>query len=305
MSSEHEPLEKSRQHRANPSRRKRRDAGTIKFQERDEYALTWIGYQYGIRLDHLQWVLGHSPGPTAHYPNWISESAARDVVRRWERGKWAQRQPIGVHEPFWIWPTRLGLRKVGLPYSYRKVGKMSLEDLEHLYAINEIRIHMGDDDEGTRWVSERQLLQGLVRKKGKELLHRPDAEIHWADGMIYAVEAEMSAKKPFELAENLMELLRGEEYLHMKVAYGWQTARSMSRGARSHYDEIWYFAPRPLRQYIQRQRARLIEQGDISEQEARRLFIRWYPLVEMGEETEQEEQEDEESLFLTEKKSSV
>src|ERR1019366_7776123 len=132
----------------------------------------------------------------------------------------------------------------------------------------------------------------LVRERGKDVLHRPDAEIQWADGQIFAVEAELSTKKPFALAENLMELLRGEEYLRLKTKYGWQTARAMSRNIQSRYDEIWYFAPQTLRKQIRRERARLVEQGDVSKQEARRLFIRWYPLAKTDEEMRQEEQEE-------------
>ncbi len=299
MSGEGSLSAKRKQQQTSPSRKRRSDAGTAEFNERDEYALTWIGLQYGIRLDHLQWLLGRFPGKDAAHSNWISEGAARDVVERWKLGKWVQQARIRAHEPFWVWPTRLGLRKIGLPYSYRDLARTGLDDLNHLYAMNEIRIHLGDDEEGTQWISERQLLQGLIRDKGRDLLHRPDAEIHWADGQIFAVEAELSTKKPFELAENVMELLRGEDYLRLKAAYGWRTARTMSQGARSRYAEIWYFAPRTIRKQVRRERARLVERGDLSKQEARRLFLRWYPLAETDEEVVQEEQEDEEAIYLS------
>ena len=292
------PSQKRKQRHVSSSRKKRSDAGTIKLTGRDEYALTWVGLQYGIRLDHLQWLLGRLPGKRAAHRSWISESAARDVVKRWELGKWARHESIRAHEPFWIWPTRLGLRKIGLPFSYRNLAATGLDDLSHLYAMNEIRLFLGDDEEGMHWISERQLLHGLTHDKGRDLLHRPDAEIHWADGQIFAVEVDLSLKKPYALAENLMELLRGEDYLRFKTAYGWQSARAMSRRSRSRYDEIWYFAPRTLRKHIQRERARLVEQGDVSEQDARRLFIRWYPLAETDEEIRQEEQEDNEILSL-------
>lgn len=187
------------------------------------------------------------------------------------------------------------MRKIGLPYTYRDLEQSSLDDLKHLYAINEIRLQLGDDEEGMRWVSERQLLQGVIREKGKELLHRPDAEIHWSDGQIFAVEAELSLKKPFELAENVMELLRGEGYLRWKADFGWRTARRTSEGDQSRYSEIWYFAPPPVRRQVRRERARLVKRGDLTEKEAKRLFVRWYPLA-TDEEVEQEEAEDTEAL---------
>jgi len=279
------------------ARRLRSDAGKTLWTPRDEFALAWIGHQYGIRLDQLQWLLGRFPGRGAANENWISEGAARDVVTRWQRAKLVRVERIRVREPFWVWPTRLGLRKVGLPYTYRDLAQSSLDDLTHLYAINEIRLQLVDDydGEGTQWVSERQLLQGVVRSSGQELLHRPDGEIYWADGTITAVEAELSLKKPFELAENLMELLRGKEYLRAKADFGWQTARGMSRGDQSQYAEIWYFAPSVVRRQVRRERARLVSRGDLSEQEAERIFVRWYPLA-TEEESEQEEAEDDETL---------
>jgi hypothetical protein len=193
--------------------------------------------------------------------------------------------------------SHLGLRKVGLPYTYRDLAQSSLDDLKHLYAINEIRLQLVDDEEGTQWISERQLLQGVIRSSGQELLHRPDGEIYWADGEITAVEAELSLKKPFELAENLMELLRGDEYLRSKADFGWKTARAMSTGDQSKYTEIWYFAPPSVRRQVRRERARLVSRGDLSEKEAERLFVRWYPLA-TDEESEQEEAEDDETLDI-------
>jgi len=280
------------------SGKRRSDAGSIVFNDRDEFALTWIGHQYGIRLDHVQWLLGRYAGHGAVYTDWISEGAARDVVTRWKNAGWVRVERIRAHESFWVWLTRLGLRKVGLSYTYRDLEQTSLDGLKHLYAINEIRLHLVDDDEGTVWVSERQILQGIIRNKGQELLHRPDAEIYLADGEINEVEAELSLKKPFELAENLMELVRGEGYLSLKAEYGWQTARTMSRGDQSQYSEIWYFAPKKVRQQVRRERARLVSQGDLSEQEAKRLFVRWYPLAHTGAESAQEEQEEEETFDL-------
>ena len=286
----------SKKHSAQPatnrSPKKRSDAGQTLWTDRDEFALNWIGQQYGIRLDQLQWLLGRYAGRGAARPDWISEGAARDVVTRWKRAGWVKVKRIRAHEPFWIWPTRLWLRKVGLPYTYRDLEQSGLDDLKHLSALNEIRLHLIDDDEGTVWISERELLQGVVRNTGRALLHRPDAEIYWTDGLISAVEAELSTKKPFELAENLMELIRGEEYLRLKIDYGVRSARAMSTRYQSRYSEIWYFAPEKVRKQVRRARTRLVRQGDLSKQEAERLFVRWYPLAYMGAETVQEDQEE-------------
>lgn len=278
-------------------RKQRSDAGKTLWTPRDEVALTWIGQQYGIRLDHLQWLLGCYPGRGATHTYLISESAARDVVNRWQRAGWVKVERIRAREPFWVWLTRLGLRKVGLPYTYRDLAQSSLDDLKHLYAINEIRLMLVYEDEGMQWISERQLLHGVIRNKGQELLHRPDGEIYWADGEIFAVEVELSLKKPFELAENVMELLRGKEYLRWKADFGWRTARGTSKGDQSQYTNIWYFAPLKVRRLVRRERARLVSRGDLSEKEAKRLFVRWYPLA-TEDESEQEDQENDEALNI-------
>ena len=58
-------------------------ASKRRWTDRDSFALPWMGHQYGMCLDQLQWLLGRFPGRGATYTNWISESAARDVVKRW------------------------------------------------------------------------------------------------------------------------------------------------------------------------------------------------------------------------------
>ena len=99
MGGEEGVSKKSRQEQASRLRKRRSDAGITEFNERDEYALIWMGLQYGIRLDQLQWLLGRFPGKGAAHTNWISEGAARDVVTRWRRGKWVQQVPIRALEP--------------------------------------------------------------------------------------------------------------------------------------------------------------------------------------------------------------
>jgi hypothetical protein len=289
--------------RATPSRlrkprKKRRDAGTTRFVPRDRFALLWIGHQYGIRLDHLQWLLGRYRGRRATYNNWISESAARDVVNRWEQEGWLRVARLQVNSPFWVWLSRKGLRKMGLAYAYRDLEQSSLDDLQHLYAINAIRLYTEMDDPEVRWTSERELLRGQVRLKGNLLLHRPDGVAVFPDGLTVAIEAELSTKKPWALAEILLELLRGEDYLHAKVQFEVPAARTMTRRAQSRYDQTWYFAPTTIRTQLRRARARLLADDVIREEEAKRLYIYWYPLATTEEELAQEEQEEDEALGL-------
>src|SRR5262249_19562344 len=152
-----------------------------------------------------------------------------------------------------------------------------LDDLKHLYAINEIRLSECNEQK-TQWVSERQLLQGVQRPRGKDLLHRPDAVTYWADGEIIAVEAELSTKTIYELTENLLELVRGEEYLRLKTEYGYRRAREMGQGVRSTLTQIWYFGPPNVRKQVQKVRNNLIRRGDLTDNEAETIFTCWYPV---------------------------
>jgi hypothetical protein len=174
----------------------------------------------------------------------------------------------------------------------------SLNELSHLYAINEVRLEW--EEEAERWVSERSLWHDVRWEKGKDQLHRPDGELHFSDGQIVAIEVELSQKRPAMLSENLIELIRGEQYLQLKEKHGATEARQKSVGMESRYDEIWYFGPKEVRRQVMRERGKLLEQGVLSEEEANHFFVRWYPLASV-EEQEQEEQEDKEGLVSWQK----
>src|SRR5204863_7536954 len=118
--------------------------------------LTWVGQQYAIRLDHLQQLLGNY----ANSPEPLTVGATRKLVARWRSARWVEVERLRGTDPLWVWPTRWCLRNMSLPYTYRDM-QHSLDDLKHFYAINEIRLHECDAE--TSWVSERQLLQEVVR----------------------------------------------------------------------------------------------------------------------------------------------
>jgi hypothetical protein len=258
-------------------------------------ALTWISHQYAICLDQLQWLLGQQPGQRARHPDWITEGSARDVVARWKRSGWVESRHILVGEPFWIWPTRGALTTLGLPYPYRNIGRGSLDELGHLYATNEIRLHRVS--QGAFWVSERQMREGTGPvKKGQDLLHRPDGEIHQKDGTIIAIEAELSRKRAADLCENLMELVRGERYLQIRTEHGARAAKDLSRAEQSKYDSIWYVGPPEVCHHVRGVRKRMVERGDLSLEEARCIFVKRYPVARTPEVQAQEELEDNQDL---------
>jgi hypothetical protein len=281
-----------------PHRRskRRRDAGKQRLTLRDVFALTWIAHQYAIRLDHLQWVLGRYPGYGAKHTNWISEGAARDVVNRWEQMGYIRAEGIRDKQPFWIWITRKGLNKLGLAYTYSDLEESGLDAFTHLYAINAIRLDIESDYPDVQWTSERTLRREQVRIQEKAFLHRPDAVVVFEDGETVAIEAELSAKKPWELDENLLELLRGEEYLKCKIDLGAQLARTLSTWARSPYEKIWYYAPKAIRKQVRARRSKLVADGVIREEDAERIAVFWYPLALTETAIDQQDQEEDEAF---------
>ncbi len=238
-------------------------------------------------------MLGQRPGRGAANEGVISACAARDVVTRWKKAGWVQTARIRAHEPFWVWLTRPALCKLGLPYAYKDIERSSLNDLEHLATINEIRLKKCDDT--IEWRSSRQLLQESVRLPDQDLLHQPDAEMRLQGVGVIAIEVELSLQKIPELTENLMELIRGEGYLQMRAEHGADRAKKMREAEPSRYAQIWYFAPPKVRKQIRQACAHLVQQGDLSPEEVDRLSIRWYPLTQTKEEEAQEKQEDNEA----------
>jgi hypothetical protein len=70
------------------------------------------------------------------------------------------------------------------------------------------------------------------------------------------------------------------------------------RWAQSPYEQICYFAPKTIRTQLRRARAKLITDDVIREEEAKRVYVYWYPLAMTEEELELEQWEDDEALGL-------
>ncbi len=287
------PHRQNRDEKRQHQRKKRSDSGTLRMNDRDKSILPWIGQQYAVRLDHVQFLLGRLPGRGAQYTDWISEGAARDVVKRWLRAGWIEQTKIHLKEPFWIYLSRFGLKIAGLPYKpYALRQDTETKQLRHLHALNEIRLEIEDSMPGTTWISERHLRLGLMREKGTHFHHLPDGEIHDTDGDIIAVEAELHAKTTFALEEILLKLIKGETYSQMQQIYGHHIARQMCHSYHSKYTEIWYFATEEAANKVRRVRRSLLQQGLLSFDEAKEIHVYSYPLIPPVE----DEREDEQSL---------
>ncbi len=260
-------------------RRTRSDADTIVYMERDDYALPWIGQMKLARLDHIRQLLGRFPGAPTKEAGRISEGAARDVVNRWKKAGWVRAKRIRVGEPFYVWLTPAGLRKVGLPYKPLDIESESDNQLKHLVGLVEVRLHVEQLIAGGRWVSERQLQHGMRRSRGERLGHCPDAEIHVLDGRIFSVELERSPKGTSEMQDVLLRSLKGEPFDRVKQDLGREMAYKACRHIPNRYAGIWYFAASASRKEVKRAKERLVEQGTLTEEEAKAILVFSYPLV--------------------------
>jgi hypothetical protein len=259
-------------------RKKRHDAGKILLGERDVMALTWIGHQYGIRLDQLQVLLGRQPGPSAAQPGKMSEGAARDVVKRWEKAGLVRAERLLAKEPFWVWLTKAGLHKMSLPYRYRDLEQSSRDDLPHLYAINAVRLTR-EQERGGQWISQRQFLHAWLPSPGKHRLQRPDA-LFYQDEECIAITVELSLKPSASLSKKLITLVRGEASLRLNSEFDEPETDTIEPGVRLPYAQLHCYTPKEVRAKIRRVRARLVEQGMLSPEEAARIRLYDYPLAQ-------------------------
>ena len=176
---------------------------TDKLNRRDLEALHWVGEQYACRLDHLQVLLGRLGGRGP-----LSASAARSVAARWEALGLAARGSFLTGEPPWVWLTRAGLRRVGLPF---RAWEPAAWPLPHMAAVNRVRLFVEPRRPGARWRPERELRAA----GGAEPV--PDAEIHDAGGNVIAVEVELSPKSTARRRRAMLALV-------------------------ARYEAVWYFA---------------------------------------------------------------
>ena len=203
-------------------RKKRKDAGQPRWEERDYYSLAWIGRQGIIRFDQLQRLLGRESRALDDYNQVLSPSATRNAVNRWEAMKLINSAYLFPGEPkyYWLSSKCFDLVELDLPHYRPERGRVP-----YLFACNQVRLYVellnindpnefGDHME-CYWISERELRQ---RDQGRQL-HLPSAEFVTETRGVLAVEVEILPKMQ---TEQIMK-----DYIHGKF------------GA---YAEVWYFA---------------------------------------------------------------
>ncbi len=187
------------------ARKARQDKGRMRWTERDQGALPWIGEQYAIRMDQLQGLLGRWTTEPTQVPGKLGIETVRKLVQRWKQAGLVGSAVLVRNQPGWVWLTRRGLEQVELEYHF---WEPKTSGLPHLYAINCARMWVEQREPEARWRSERQLHheREFTRKQVREV-HRPDAEVELR-GQRVAIEVELSDKVSGRLTAILYELAR-------------------------------------------------------------------------------------------------
>jgi hypothetical protein len=99
-------------------------------------------------------------------------------------------------QPGWIFLTGKGLRLVDLSFSGKPLSDRSYE---HLYWINEVRMHLEQCEPQMTWISERAIqAQQPWRLKGQSITHIPDGKVLLprASGKTVEMDIEVQISKP-------------------------------------------------------------------------------------------------------------
>ena len=205
-----------------PARKRRKDAGQPRWEDRDYAALEWIGEQGVIRFDQLRHLLGRESPDRDDWRAVLSPSATRNAIDRWEARHLVNSAHIMPREPKYYWLSNAGLQfaELELPHYRPKSSDMPL-----MLACNQIRLHLellnrtdalefGDYEECS-WVSQRDLL-----------LEDPERTMHLPSGL-FQTQA------------------RGTLAIEVVIESGAQTEaimRSYAQLPAEIYREVWYFA---------------------------------------------------------------
>lgn len=175
----------------------RTDKGSVKLNARDIQAIRWIIEQDEVSFPQLQILLTrlstHTPKPTL-----LDESSVYDQIARWKKGEWiVYRNPYrDPKKPGSVYATRKALSDFG--YSNLTYRVRELESLDHIFAINHVRLwlglqmHKNGYGKTWKWHSER-----VLRAENPGIKNIPDARVEYGTA-VANVEVELSRKGSYD-----------------------------------------------------------------------------------------------------------
>jgi hypothetical protein len=201
------------------TRKQRSDKGLVMATRRDMYCIAWIAEQYAARGDQIRRLLSRFPDKLRPFKDGdlIAETTVKDQINRWVRAGWVEYKRILADQPGYCWVTKKGLALVDLDDIYTARVPASTR-LNHIYAVNQLRLWM---DSKFTWKSERRYRADEMAKekskKGQTTGPIPDGIITTKSGPV-AIEVELSVKKPADLEQKLIRLVR--HYVSTGLGYG-------------------------------------------------------------------------------------
>ena len=176
-------------------RRKRRsDAGSVLWTERDGPLLRLVGEQYAVSVEQLARLIGR----THRTGRWLRD--------RWRQAGWIESRPLTRGGPSFLWLTpKGGIRNAESPYrTWRPNGAM----IAHIEAVTDVRLLLERELRLGDWICERELARASP-SRSEVRPHLPDGLLDTGSEQI-AIEVELSLKSRSRLAAILEQL--GQQY---------------------------------------------------------------------------------------------
>jgi len=204
--------------------------------------MIFVAEMYGVQTDQLAGLLG------------ATERRASALVRRWQAAGWAQAAVLGPG-PRWVWLTRDGLIRCGLPYTS---GVPGLSRLAHLRAVTAVRLALAAVPQfaagAGHWRSERSVRASIGGAAGLRG-HVPDGQLLWPGGTLvawagecWAIEAELTPKTLARTVSIMRDLLT------RTGDYGCRPAEVLVPGADALHSRAIYLCAPPARPVVARAR---------------------------------------------------
>ncbi len=200
-------------------RKRRKDAGQPRWEDRDYYILQWIGQQGIIRYDQLRRLLGRESPEKHAWDAVLSPSATDNAITRWEAKRLVNSAHLVPKEPKYYWLSTAGFQFVELDLPHYSPKRL---DLPYLLVCNQIRLYIEQlnrtdeqefgDFEYCTWIAQRELQQSDPERK----LHVPAAQF--------------VTQTRGQLAIEVVRTQEGAE------------AIMRAHATNTVYNEVWYFA---------------------------------------------------------------